>query len=229
MRTFRKFLREERGTIAVMSGVLAVASLGALAVGIDSASLYLEKRKAQGAVDLAAIAAARDLPRANAAAMATINDHHLPDVQEVFLTTGSYTADPAVAPANRFVPNGTPVNAVRVELRNRAPLYFGRAVAKQGNYEVVTRATAVSSAAAAFSVGSRLLSLNGGVLNGVLSGMLGGNISLTLMDYNALAGYNVDLFRFSDTLATKVSGQAGTYDELIKSKATVGNVIDTLA
>lgn len=229
MKIFRKFLREERGTIAVMSGVVAVASLGALAVGIDGATLYFEKRKAQGAVDLAAIAAARDLPRANAAALATIKDHGLPSVDEVLLVTGSYTADPAIAAYSRFVPNGTPVNAVRVELRNKAPLYFGRAIAKDGNYEVVTRATAVSSAAAAFSVGSRLLSLNGGVLNGVLSGMLGGNVSLTVMDYNALAGYSVDLFRFSDTLATKVNGKVGTYDELVKSKATVGNVIDTLA
>jgi uncharacterized membrane protein len=210
-RKLKKFLREERGTIAVMSGFLAVASIGALAVGVDSASLYFEKRKSQGAVDLAAIAAARDLPRANAAANATINDHRLPDVQSITLITGNYIADPKVAPASRFVANGTPVNAVRVELRNKAPLYFGRAVAKDGSYEVVTRATAVSSAAAAFSVGSRLLSLNGGVLNGVLSGMLGGNVSLTAMDYNALAGYS------------------GTYDELIKTKATVGNVIDTLA
>jgi uncharacterized membrane protein len=225
----KRFLRNERGTIAVMSGVIAVASLGALAVGIDSASLYFEKRKAQGAVDLAAIAAARGKSRAVAAANATINDHQLPSVQQVVLVTGSYSPDPAVAPDQRFVPNGNPVNAVRVELHNRAPLYFGRAVSKDGTYEVVTRATAVSSAAAAFSVGSRLLSLNGGVLNGVLSGMLGGNVSLTAMDYNALASYNVDLFRFSDTLATKVNGKVGTYDELIKSKATVGNVLDTLA
>ncbi len=229
MRSLRKFFRDERGTIAVMSGVIAVASLGALAVGIDSATVYFEKRKAQGAVDLAAMAAARDLPRASAAAMATINDHKIPDVQDVVLVTGSYTADPKIAAANRFVPNGTPANAVRVELRSRAPLYFGRAVAKDSSYDVVTRATAVTSAAAAFSVGSRLLSLNGGVLNGVLSGLLGGNVSLTAMDYNSLASFNVDLFRFSDTLATKVSGSAGTYEELVKSKATVGNVIDTLA
>lgn len=229
MKLLRKFLREERGTIAVMSGVVAVASLGALAVGIDGATLYFEKRKAQGAVDLAAIAAARDLPRAQAAAMATIKDHDLPSVDQVVLITGSYAADPAIAASSRFVPNGIPANAVRVELRNRAPLYFGRAIAKDGNYEVVTRATAVSSAAAAFSVGSRLLSLNGGVLNGLLSGMLGGSVSLTAMDYNALAGFNVDLFRFSDTLATKVNGRAGTYDELLKSKATVGHVIEALA
>lgn len=228
-RKLRQFLRNERGTIAVMSGVIAVTSLGALAVGIDSATLYYEKRKAQGAVDLAAIAAARDLPRAMAAAKATIDDHRLPSVQQVVLVTGSYSPDPAVAPGQRFVPNGTPVNAVRVELHNRAPLYFGRAVSRDGTYAVVTRATAVSSAAAAFSVGSRLLSLNGGVLNSVLGGMLGGNISLTAMDYNALAGFSVDLFRFSDTLAAKVNGKAGTYDQLIKSKATVGHVIETLA
>ena len=105
----RRFLREERGTIAVMSGVVVLASLGALAVGVDSASLFVERRRAQGAVDLAAIAAARDLPRAEAAARATIKDNDVPDVQNVILTTGNYTADPDLPP-EPTLPSDSQVN-----------------------------------------------------------------------------------------------------------------------
>lgn len=229
VRRAQRYLSDDRGTIAVMSGVIALASLGALAVGVDSASLYVERRRAQSAVDLAAIAAARDLPRAEAAARAAINDNGIADVRGMFLTTGHYTPDPDLPPENRFVPDVSPVNAVRVELHSRAPLYFARAFLRDDDFLVVTRATAVSSAAAAFSVGSRLLSLNGGIMNAVLGKLLGGNISLTAMDYNSLAGFHVDLFRFSDALSARVSGNFATYDELIEMDTSLANIVDALA
>lgn len=224
----RTFFGDQRGAIAVMGAVLAAAIAGALAIGVDGASLYVEKRRAQGAADLAAIAAARDIPHAYAAALATVADNGVPAMEELVLTTGNYTPDPALAPAARFRPNQAPLNAARVELRNRAPVYFARAFLNADSMEIRTQATAVASAAAAFSVGSRLLSLNGGVLNAVLGRLLGGNVALTAMDYNALAGFQVDLFRFSDALSTQVGGEIGTYDRLAAANASMRQVIDAL-
>jgi uncharacterized membrane protein len=224
----RRFVHDERGAIAVMGAIIAVCGIGALAIGVDAITLYFERRKAQGAVDLAAIAAARDISRAEAAAAATIGDNRIPAVQSIVITRGHYAADAATPAALRFVANATPQNAVRVELANEAPLYFGRGIAKRATYEVRTAATAVSTAEAAFTIGSRLLSLNGGVLNAVLGAALGGNISLSVMDYNNLANFNVDLFRFADALAIKAGGNIGTYDQLAASKVSVGNVIDAL-
>jgi uncharacterized membrane protein len=223
------FAKNERGTIAIMGAIIAVCGIAALAIGVDSITLYFERRKAQGAVDLAAIAAARDIARAEAAAAATIGDNRIPAVQSIVVTRGHYAADAATPAAARFVANATPQNAVRVELASEAPLYFGRGIAKRATYEVRTEATAVSTAEAAFTIGSRLASLNGGILNAVLGAALGGNLSLNVMDYNNLADFNVDLFRFADALALKAGGNIATYDQLAAAKVSVGNVIDALA
>lgn len=228
-RRFSRFVRDERASIAVMGAIIAVCGIGALALGVDAITLYFERRRAQGAVDLAAIAAARDINRAEAAAAATIGDNAVPAVQTIVITRGRYTADAATPASLRFKANATPQNAVRVDLTNSAPLYFGRSLARSPSWEVFTQATAVNTAEAAFTIGSRLLSLNGGVLNAVLGSALGGNISLTAMDYNNLAGFNVDLFKFSNALATKASGSIGTYDQLAAANVSAGNVLDALA
>ncbi len=227
-RRIRRFAQNERGSIAVMGAIIAVCGIGALAVGVDAVTLYFERRKAQGAVDLAAIAAARDIARAEAAAAATINDNKIPSVQTIVITRGHYTANAATPAALRFVANATPTNAVRVNLANNAPLYFGKSIVNSSSLEVQTQATAVTTAEAAFTVGSRLLSLNGGVLNAVLGAALGGNVSLSVMDYNNLAGFNVDLFKFSNALATKASGNIGTYDQLAAANVSLANVLDAL-
>lgn len=225
---FRAFLRDERGGIAIIGAAFAICSIGALAIGVDVASIFVERRKAQSAVDLAAIAAARDPDKALQAATATVNDNGVFGVQQIRITKGSYTANSALPVNLRFVPNGTPVNAVMVELDSRAQAYFGKSFLPAGTMDVATRATAVSTAQAAFTVGSRLLSLDGGILNAFLSGLLGGNVSLTVMDYNALAGYNVDLFQFSNALGISVVGQAGTYEQLAASQISVGQILDSM-
>ena len=225
---FDAFRRDERGAIAITAAAFAICGIGALALGVDVASVFVERRKAQSAVDLAAIAAARDPDKALQAATATITDNGVFGVRDIRITKGSYQANPAI-PANlRFVPNGAPANAVMVELDSKAQAYFGRSFLPAGTMDVATRATAVSTAQAAFTIGSRLLSLDGGVLNSLLGGLLGGNVSLTVMDYNALAGYNVDLFKFSNALGTSVVGQAGTYEQLAATRVSVGQIIDTM-
>jgi uncharacterized membrane protein len=211
-----------------MGAIIGVCAIGALAVGVDSITLYFERRKAQGAVDLAAIAAARDISRAEAAAAATITDNKIPSVQNITITRGHYSADATIPAASRFVADAAPMNAVRVSLTNSASVYFGKSIAQSSTFEVKTQATAVSTAEAAFSVGSRLLSLNGGVLNAVLGTALGGSISLTAMDYDNLANFNVDLFKFSNALATRAGGSIGTYGELAASKVSIANMLDAL-
>jgi uncharacterized membrane protein len=224
----RGLWRDERGTIAIMGSAFAICGVGALALGVDVASVFVERRRAQSAADLAAIAAARDPDKALQAATATVNDNGVHGVQAIRITKGAYSADPAIPVHARFVPNGTPANAVMVELESKAQAFFGKSFLPAGTMEVATRATAVSTAQAAFTIGSRLLSLDGGVLNAMLGGLLGGNVSLTAMDYHALAGFNVDLFKFSNALGTSVVGQSGTYQQLAASQISVGQVLDAL-
>lgn len=53
------------------------------------------------------------------------------------------------------------------------------------------------------------------MLNAVLGRLLGANLSLSVMDYNALASANIDLFQFSNALATRVGLKAVTYGDLV--------------
>ena len=226
--SFRAFLRSERGGVAVTGATFAVCAIGALAIGVDVASVFVERRRAQSAVDLAAIAAARDPDKALQAASATVRDNGVFGVRDIRIVKGTYTADPAIPVNARFVPNSAPVNAVMVELDSKAQTFFGRSFLPENTMNVATRATAVSTAQAAFTIGSRLLSIDGGILNAFLSGLLGGNVSLTVMDYNALSGFNVDLFKFSNTLGTSVVGQAGTYQDLAATRVSAGQVLDAM-
>src|SRR5690606_34526792 len=81
---------------------------------------------------------------------------------------------------------------------------------------------------AAFSIGSRLASLDGGLANALLSGLLGGQVSLTVMDYRALADARVNLLQFSDALATELGVTAGDYDALLAHQVQAGQMLSAL-
>ncbi|RVD20754.1 hypothetical protein EN742_37075, partial [Mesorhizobium sp. M4A.F.Ca.ET.020.02.1.1] len=92
-----------------------------------------------------------------------------------------------------------------------------------------TPATASAQAEAAFSVGSRLASLNGGVVNALLGGLLGTDISLSVMDYSALASADIDVLSFTDALATELRLTGVSYSDVLASKATVGQIATAMA
>ncbi|WP_312145038.1 TadG family pilus assembly protein [Brevundimonas sp.] len=211
---------------AAFGGLLCV--LAALAV--DVGSISLKARQIQGAADLSAMAAAHDLARANAAAQATAVAN-LPDVQRVSVTTGGYVADPRLEPDERFSTAAPRPNAARVEVTAPAPLFFGRWVLNRDSIVVRKTATAAipgGEPQAIFSIGSRLASLDGGLANTLLSGLLGSQVSLTVMDYRALAGARVDLLQFSDALATELDVTAGDYDALFEQELTAGQALKAL-
>src|SRR5690606_27699591 len=128
---------------------------------------------------------------------------------------------------DRFVPGGEPANAVRVSLSKKGTLFFGSAIMAPPTLS--TTATASSQAEAAFSVGSRLAKVDGGILNALLGGLVGGSLSLSVMDYNALLSAAVDALSFLDALAVQLNLTAGTYGDVLQSKATVGQIATALA
>ena len=81
---------------------------------------------------------------------------------------------------------------------------------------------------AMFSIGSRLAGLDGGLANALLSSLLGSQVSLTVMDYRALADARVNLLQFSDALAAELGVTAGDYDALLAHEAQTGQVLKAL-
>ncbi|MFC5389446.1 TadG family pilus assembly protein [Brevundimonas bullata] len=226
----RNSLKDEGGGVAVMTALFGGVFCVLAALAVDVGSVSLKARQIQGAADLSAMAAAHDLARADAAAHATASAN-LSDVQTVDVVKGAYVADGRIKPKDRFLAGAADPNAARVEVTAPAPLFFGRWVLQRDSLAVRRTATAAipgGQPQAMFSIGSRLASLDGGLANALLSGLLGSNVSLTVMDYRALAGAQVNLLQFSDALATEIGLTAGDYDALLKQEVTAGQALKVL-
>jgi uncharacterized membrane protein len=238
----RNFLANRSGNIATLAALTLPIGLAAAALAVDEGSLYVERREAQSLTDLAAIYGAANIGKAETAVLAAFGDNHNADVvltngllpsavlqnpKRVTVEKGRYTLNLAVDPTARFVAGATPENAVKVTYRKEGAAYFGAAL--MGEREIITTAVATAPAEAAFSVGSRLASLNNGIINDLLTGLIGTNVSLDVMDYNALLAADVNVLQFLDTLATNLNLTAGTYENVLASQVTIGQIATALA
>ncbi|MBZ9804392.1 pilus assembly protein TadG-related protein [Mesorhizobium sp. ES1-6] len=232
---------DRKANFAVMTALSAPVALALAAVAIDEGSIYTERREAQAMVDLAAITAASNINNVNTAVVTTLTDNGMPGVvvqasgqtiapavgkTVVTVTQGRYAASTANV-SQRFQAGVTPYNAVRVTLAKIPNRYFASSLIPTP--VIGTQAIASNTPQATFSVGSRLLSVNGGILNALLSGLLGGNISLSVMDYNGLVSADVSVLSFISALGTQLNITAGTYSDVLASKATVGQIATAMA
>ncbi|RVB36808.1 hypothetical protein EN902_20970, partial [Mesorhizobium sp. M7A.F.Ca.CA.001.16.1.1] len=189
----------------------------------------------------AAITAASNMTNVNAAVVTTLTDNGMPGVvvqssgqtiepavgkTVVTVTPGRYVASGANV-GQRFQASITPYNAVRVTLKKIPARYFASSLIPTP--VIGTQATASMTPQATFSVGSRLASLDGGILNALLGGLLGSNISLSVMDYNALISADVSVLSFVDGLATQLNLTGVSYSDVLASKATVGQIATAMA
>lgn len=241
---FMNFLRDRRGNFATLTALSVPVILAAAAVTIDTASLYGQRRETQSLADLAAIAAAANIGHAEQAAVAVLRDNGIQDVMVVPLNAtpeveagggrpvlvtvipGRYGADRSTATATRFQAGTAPFNAVKVSVRQRGTRFFD--VAFGEDPVIATTATASAPAEAVFSVGSRLLVLEGGVVNALLSSLTGSQISLTAVDHQALLQTDVELFGFMQALATELRLTAGTYDDVLQSDVKLAQIATAL-
>jgi uncharacterized membrane protein len=228
-RLLRTFIGDTRGNVAILSAAMLTMMLCLTAFGVDLGRMFADRRKAQGAVDLAAIAAASNLNNAAGAATATIQQNSYPAAAMTNLVVGTYTADPTITPSNRFQPSAlTSANAAKVTLTATTPLFFARVFTGTDHFAIQTTAIASQTTLASFAIGSGLLSLNGGLLNQVLGGLLGANISLSAMDYQSLLSANVDVFGFLNALASRANLSAGSYASLLSSSVKIGDFINAM-
>lgn len=222
----RRFVADTSGNFTLMGVGLMTLIIGCTALGVDIGAIFTDRRKAQSAADLAAIVAASNLTNAYNAASATVVKNDYPANSLVAVELGTYTPSSAVAPQARFVtPAAGSTNAARVKLQTQTPLYFARYFTGKSQFTISTQATASSTAFASFAIGSRLVSINAGLLNAILGGMLGTTVSLSAMDYQSLINARVDAFDFLSALATRMSLTGVTYDSLLSGNARLPDVI----
>ncbi len=229
MRAGRSFWRERRGGVAIIAAVSGSVLVAFSALAIDLGSIFLQTRQLQGMADLAALGAANDLTNASAAASATANGNNWNGTVQTAVVLGTYAPNSSVPAAQRFSAGGTTPNAVKVTLTAPAQLFFGQAILGVSTINISRTATAATAQTAAFSLGSGLAGVQGGIANALLSGLTGSSVSLSVNDYNALASANVDLLQYSQALQTKLNLQGVSYSQVLSSNVSTGQALSVLS
>lgn len=225
----RKFLRERKGAASVITALSSVAIVGFAGLATDVGSVYLEARRLQGTVDLAALAAMQNPQQAPILAAATVAGNRWAEGTRVVVTPGAYAADRTLPAAQRFQPNAGERNAVRVRVTSSAPVFFGRLFIPEGRMAITREATATQTRMASFQIGSRLLALRGGVANQLLSGLTGSNVNLSVMDYNALLQADVDLLSYMAALRTRLDLEAASFDRTLDARVEAPVALEAIA
>lgn len=212
--------RGERGTIAPIVALfmtVLIAALGALDVG----NAFLARRSLQRTADLAALAGAQRMddacaqPTATARANAAANGFSLDAAgQSLTVACGRWDTSANAGP-NFFAATNTttPLNALQVTAARAVP-YFFLGPARQ----MSATATAQATNLGAFTVGTTLAQLQGGLANTLLNALLGANLGVSLASYESLANARV---RMRDLVA---AAGVGTVDELLAMQLNVAQL-----
>ena len=225
----RRFHKDDRGAVSVITAGSLFALLASAALAIDVGSLYLAKRRLQGAADAAALAAASSPGDASGAATRALDANGIPGARVTTLTPGTYVPDRSQASDRRFVAGGTAPDADRVTVTQDVPLFFGRIVTGGATTPVTASTTAARIDLAAFSIGSRMAGVQGGLPGALLSALAGSSVSLSLMDYNALLGADVDVFAYVSALRTRMNLVGATYATTLAATTTLPTAVQAIA
>ena len=201
-------------------------AISCAALGVDIGTIAADRRKTQSTADIAAIVAASNLTNATNAAKSAVTNNNYAASSLTNVELGTYTADSTIAPQNRFVtPAVGTANAARVTVQTSTPLYFSKFFTGSNAFTIKAQAIAANTQISSFAIGSRLASLNGGLLNSVLGSLLGTTLSLSVMDYQALLNTRIDAFDLLSALSTRIGLTAGTYESVLNANVKVGDIL----
>lgn len=212
----------------ILAGSLFVL-IGTSAFAVDMGLVYLSKRKLQGIADTAALAAAGQTLDQRSAVAGVIQSTGDASIRLRLLEQGAYHRDPDLPVEERFSPGQSPSDAARITLEQDVPLFFGRALTRRASVTVSAKAISIRSNLVAFSIGSRLAAVNGGMLNAMLSALADTQVSLSVMDYNALLQADVDVLAFLDALRSEIHLEAASFGEVLEADITLPQILNALA
>ncbi len=228
------FARDRRGVTAMLTALCFMALMASAALAVDLGHLFMRSRQLQGIADLAAMASVQALdpgastsPQAAAAATAALNPW--PGSVSASAISGVYTADATAPASKRFVAGGVSPNAIQVSLTAPVPLYFAGLLIGRSSLNVTRSAIAARAQYAAFSIGSGVAALNGGVANALLSALTGSQVQLSVANYQALASANVDLLSYIPGLQTRAGLKALSFDQVLASSVAPATALAALA
>lgn len=241
-----RLLADRSGNIGTLAALSLPLMIFSLALGVDYGYLTVQQRQLQASADLAAIAAASNVAEAEKAAATyfalnrlsvTVTGNNgvtipatppgVSSAARASVERGRYIADPDIAPEDRFTPAGAEADAARVTLSRPADLFVAGVFMPQSPLLSAT-GSASRTKIAAFSIGTRLASLNEGILNALLGQLLGTSLSLKVMDYRALVDADLSVQPFLKAVATQLNLTAGTYEEVLNAGITMPQLLASM-
>lgn len=229
MQSINALLQDRSGNVMMLFALSLTMLMGVSGLAVDAGTFFLQKRKLQGIADAAALSAANIIAAPRDATNAAIRANGADDVTIDAVDTGAYRADPTLAADARFDPAGATADAVRVRLSRSVPMFFGRFLTGKPSATISAQSIAARIDLAAFSLGSRLASVDGGLPNALLSGLAGTELSLSVMDYNALVSAQVDVLRFAEALRTTANLHVASLGEVLATDVTLPQIAEALA
>lgn len=227
--TLRRLWRDPRGGVGLLVAGMMPVLVSFTAFAVDIGAINLDSRRLQGIADAAALAGASLPSDAERRAGDVLSGSGFPyKVTLAAVEKGRYSLDPGIPAAQRFAPASTDQDAVRVVLRSTTPTFFAR-IFGTGEVGIARAAIARRQHDAAFAIGSRLASVNDGLLNAYLGALVGSELKLSALDYNALAAAQVDLFSLLPLLRARAGLSPGTYDEALAMQVALPTVLDALS
>lgn len=218
----RRFTADRAGAMAPMFAAVIAFGAVLMILVVGEIFAHLHKRELQAQADLAVLLAVRDQTYSAGFISQVLADQgDDPDAYAITVTPGRYHDDPDRPRAARFEPGVTPYNAARVRLASE-----GRnPVARRGGRAAEAEAVAARRDVAVFSLGSRLVRLEGGASGAVLKALLDYDGRITANDYEAIAAARVDALDFLDALALEAGIEAVTYDDVLGSEVELGHAL----
>ena len=227
----RHFWKDKRGAASTLIALSMTALTGAAALTVDLGSVYLAKRQLQGVADSAVLAAASGNIASGGTSSATsvIQQSGVSGVVLRELAPGKYKPDQAVVIGARFVAGPTQPSAARLTLERQVPLFFGKAILGKQTLTVRATATAARIDVAAFSIGTRLAGLSGGIVNDLLSSLAGTNLNLSVLDGQSLISADMDILHYADALRARIGAADMSYGELFDRDIPLNDLVRAMS
>lgn len=226
----------ERGAVVILAAVSMTAVLGAAALAVDIGRVVADKRDLQAVVDISSLDSVRALgDLAGNSGGLTTEEYATELARESAARNGfdpdapGHTLDVVIGTFDRntrtfeVTTDASLHNAVKVTATSSLEWSFA-----PGERSVTATGASALTEEAGIAVGSYLARLDtqkSAVLNGLLTGLLGGSVTLDLASYQGLAVATVDLGRLRAALGLT----AGTVDGFLDTEVQLRGLLEATA
>lgn len=229
----------QRGAVLFIAAGFMLLAVLSLALVVDTGRLFVAKRNLQRVADMAAIEAlarnghCSDQTASQFAQQSlTRNNFILSASKTLSVSCGQVGSSFGVRDLINS-PMGALDTAVRVVVRESvtSSIVAGGIFKDKITLEAKAVATHSGSGLAALNLKSTLLNVNitqnsrAQLLSTIFGGMLGGNLNISVGAWNGLIHTDIDIFKFLDRLAINAGLSAGSYDEVLTTNVTTGDLI----